>query len=104
MKFKKNASKKMKAYLLVTSLLMTVLSMPTLANFLNVYQNQVPVAAKPKPVAKPPAGAIVANPLVKKKAKKVAKKPKVVAVKDSTAVDLDPTQTNSPLYENNKNQ
>jgi hypothetical protein len=101
MKFKKNASKKMKSYLLVTSLLMTALSMPTLANFLNVFQNQVPVAAKPKPVVKPPIGAIVVKSLAKKKAKKGAKKPKVVVVKDSISSDLDPTKTNSPLYENN---
>jgi hypothetical protein len=107
MKFKKNSSNKMKIYLLVTSLLMTVLSLPTLANFLNVYQNPAPVVAKPKPVvavAKPAAGVVVANPLAKKKAKKVAKKPKVVVVKDSISVDLDPTKANSPLYENNKNQ
>lgn len=86
----------MKIYLLVTSLVMTALSTPTLANFLSVSQNPAPVVAKSKP-----AVVAVAKPLAKKKAKKVTKKAKVA--KDSLAIDIDPTQASSPLYENNKN-
>lgn len=96
----------MKIYLLVTSLILTVLSMPTLANFLSVGQNPAPVVAKPKSsvvaVVKKPVTVGTVKPLAKKKAKKATKKAKAIA-KDSLAVDLDPTQVTSPLYENNKN-
>jgi hypothetical protein len=105
MKFTKKSSNRMKIYLLVTSLLMTALSTPTLANFLSVRQKPAAVVAKPKPVvlavAKPPLTTGIVKPLAKKKAKKVTKKVKVA--KDSLAVDIDPTQASSPLYENNKN-